>query len=130
LVAAAYKAGGRPFVWLKSNEITRAMMLAGTEQSWKLAGEIERKQMQNMQCYLGIRGNPNVSELSDVPADLQKIYEKYVWKRVHQDIRVKKTRWCVLRWPNASMAQMAQLSTEAFEDFYFNVCTLNYAKMS
>ncbi len=29
-----------------------------------------------------------------------------------------------------SMAQMAEMSTEAFEDFYFNVCTLDYAKMS
>lgn len=27
------------------------------------------------------------------------------------------------------MAQLASLSTEAFEDFYFNVCTLDYAKM-
>jgi aminopeptidase len=28
------------------------------------------------------------------------------------------------------MAQMAEMSTEAFEDFYFKVCTLDYAKMS
>ena len=28
-----------------------------------------------------------------------------------------KTRWVVLRWPNPSMAQMAEMSTEAFEDF-------------
>ena len=76
------------------------------------------------------RGNPNVSELSDVPADKQKIYEQTVWKRVHHDVRIKKTRWCVLRWPSPSMAQMAEMSTEAFEDFYFNVCTLDYRKMS
>ena len=43
---------------------------------------------------------------------------------------MKKTRWVVLRWPNPSMAQLAQQSTEAFEDFYFRVCTLDYAKMS
>ena len=28
------------------------------------------------------------------------------------------------------MAQMAEMSTEAFENYYFNVCTLDYAKMS
>jgi aminopeptidase len=130
LVSTAAAAGGRPFVLLKSNEITRALMLAGSEAQWEAVAEVERGQMEKMQCYIGARGNPNVSELSDVPADRQKIYEKTVWTRVHQEIRVKKTRWCVLRWPNASMAQMAEMSTEAFEDFFFNVCTLDYSKMS
>ena len=60
----------------------------------------------------------------------QKIYEKTVWQRVHHDVRVKRTRWVVLRWPNPAMAQLAEMSTEAFEDFYFDVCTLDYAKMS
>ncbi|MGA2498427.1 MAG: aminopeptidase [Tepidisphaeraceae bacterium] len=130
LVGAVNEAGGRAFVWLKSNEINRALMQAGSEESWKLTADIERKLMEKVQCYLGVRGNSNISELSDVPGDKQKLYEKNVWKRVHQEIRVKKTRWCVLRWPNPSMAQMAEMSTEAFEDFYFNVCTLDYAKMS
>ncbi len=130
LVGAVSKAGGRAFVWLKSNEINRALMQAGSEESWKLTADIERKLMEKVQCYLGVRGNSNISELSDVAGDKQKLYEKNVWKRVHQEIRVKKTRWCVLRWPNPSMAQMAEMSTEAFEDFYFNVCTLDYAKMS
>src|SRR6185437_21989 len=81
-------------------------------------------------CYIGLRGNPNVSEASDIPTEKQKIYEQTVWNRVHRDIRVKKTRWCVLRWPTASMAQMAEMSTEGFEDYFFDVCTLDYAKMS
>jgi aminopeptidase len=42
------------------------------------------------------------------------------------DYRVKKTKWCVLRWPSPSMAQQAGMSTEAFEDFYFKVCLLDY----
>ena len=44
--------------------------------------------------------------------------------------RVKKTRWCVLRWPTPSMAQAAGMSTEAFENLYFDVCTMNYRKMA
>jgi aminopeptidase len=44
--------------------------------------------------------------------------------------RVNKTRWVVLRWPSPSMAQAANMSTEAFEDFYFNVCTMDYRKMA
>jgi aminopeptidase len=46
------------------------------------------------------------------------------------DYRVNKTRWVVLRWPSPSMAQAANMSTEAFEDFYFDVCTMDYRRMA
>ena len=58
------------------------------------------------------------------------IYGQTVQNRVHRDIRVPKTKWVVLRYPTNSMAQLAKMSTEGFEDFYFNVCNLDYAKMS
>ncbi|MEI8259277.1 MAG: aminopeptidase [Deltaproteobacteria bacterium] len=130
LVRSAAAAGGRPLVLLKSNEVTRELMLAGSPEQWDLTAQVERLQMQNVQCYIGARGSHNISELCDVPADKQKLFEESVWQRVHHDVRVKSTRWVVLRWPTASMAQMAEMSTAAFEDFFFDVCTLDYAKMS
>ena len=130
LVRLAHEAGGSPLVKLDSNRIKRALMLHGTREGWDLAADTEKHRMERVQCYIGARGNWNISELSDVPSDKQALYEKTVWKRVHQDIRVKKTRWVVLRWPHPSMAQMAEMSTEAFEDFYFNVCTMDYRRMS
>ena len=130
LIRAAAAAGGRPLAMLKSNQINRALMLASPREGWETIADVEQMQMEQVQCYIGARGNANISELSDVPATQQKIYEETVWKRVHHDVRIKKTRWCVLRWPSASMAQMAEMSTEAFEDFFFNVCTLDYAKMA
>ncbi len=130
LVRTCAAAGGRPLVLLKSNQINRALMQVGTQEQWDIIADVERRQMEQMQCYLGVRGSTNISEMCDVPAEKQKLYEQTVWHRVHHEIRVKKTRWCVLRWPTPSMAQMAEMSTEAFEDFYFNVCTLDYAKMS
>jgi aminopeptidase len=130
LIRHAFDVGGNPLVMLKSNQINRALMKGGTKKQWELIAKVERLQMKSVDCYIGARGSGNVSELSDVPADKQKLYESTVWKKVHRDVRIKKTRWCVLRWPHPSMAQMAEMSTEAFEDFYFNVCTLDYAKMS
>lgn len=130
LIRAASASGAKPLVTLKSNEIHRALMMAGTDEQWNAIADVERMQMEKVQCYIGARGNPNISELADVPAQKQKIYEQTVWKRVHHDVRIKKTRWVVLRWPNASMAQMAEMSTEAFEVFFFDVCTLDYARMS
>jgi aminopeptidase len=130
LVARAAAAGGRPLVLLKSNLVNRALMLAGSQEQWDAIAEVEKAQMERVQCYIGARGSPNVSELSDVPLDKMRLYESSVWQRVHHDVRIKKTRWVVLRWPSPSMAQLAEMSTEAFEEFYFRVCTLDYGKMS
>jgi len=85
--------------------------------------------MKRMDCYLGLRGSQNVSELSDIDDERMKQFHRIYSKPVHFDERVNNTRWCVLRWPTTSMAQMAQLSTEAFENFYFDVCTLDYSRM-
>jgi aminopeptidase len=129
-VRLARQAGAIPLVKLESNQIKRALMLHGSDEGWNLIADGEKFIMERVQCYIGARGSHNVSEMSDVSADLQRPYENTVWKRVHIETRVKKTRWVVLRWPHPSMAQMAEMSTEAFEDFYFNVCTMNYGKMA
>lgn len=129
LIRTVRAAGAIPLVKLDSNEIKRAMLLNGSDEGWNIIAQLERAAMEQVQCYIGVRGNYNVSELSDVSHAQQTAYEKTVWHSVHQEIRVKKTRWVVLRWPTPSMAQLAEMSTSAFEDFFFNVCTLDYSKM-
>jgi len=81
-----------------------------------------------MQAYIAIRGSINANENSDVPAAAWALFSRIT--RPVSDYRVNKTRWCVLRWPTPSMAQAAGMSTEAFENLYFDVCTMNYAKMA
>jgi aminopeptidase len=130
LIRTVASAGGRPIVMLKSNAIQRALMHAGSPESWQVVADAEKLLMQHVQCYLGVRGAANISELSDVPSDRQRFYEEAVWNQVHRDVRIKQTRWCVLRWPTESMAQMAEMSTEAFEDYFFSVCTIDYEKMA
>ena len=86
--------------------------------------------MKEMDAYIGLRAGDNINEQSDVPADKMAIHGQTIGKKVHSDIRVPKTKWVVLRYPTNSMAQLAKMSTEAFEDFYFQVCNLDYSKMS
>ena len=129
LVRVARAAGADPLVTLKSNRVNRALMLYGSETQMNLIADTEALRMANVAAYIGMRGNPNIAENSDLPEDKHKLYQQTIWKKVHQEIRVPKTRWVVLRWPSPSMAQLANRSTEAFEDFYFDVCTLDYAKM-
>ncbi|MCM3126336.1 MULTISPECIES: aminopeptidase [unclassified Paenibacillus] len=123
------KAGGNAFVQLTDKTVQRAMLKNATEEMLKTWAEIDLKRMELMDCYIGIRAGENANDLSDVPEDKMKMYNSLYSHPVHSEERVKRTKWVVLRYPNASMAQLANTSTEAFEDFYFDVCNLDYAKM-
>ncbi len=127
LVKEVYQAGAYPHVNLRDERITRELVIGGNKEAFQKAADIELKRMQEMDCYLGVRGSGNVNEMADVPATRMAEYMS-IMKPV-QEYRVEKTRWVVLRYPNASMAQLANTSQEKFEDFYFDVCTMNYAKM-
>lgn len=123
------KAGGRAFVQLTDRTVLRSMLKYATPEGIKTWAEIDLNRMKQMDCYIGIRAGENVNDLSDVPEENMKLYNSLYSHPVHSEQRVKHTKWVVLRYPNASMAQLANTSTEAFEDFYFEVCNLDYAKM-
>ena len=84
--------------------------------------------MKKMQAYIAVRGSGNASENADVASEQMALYSRIT--RPVLNYRVSKTRWCVLRWPTPSMAKPPGMSTEAFEDLYFDVCTLDYRKMA
>lgn len=130
LIKKAYEAGAVPFVTIKSKEVDRALLMNCTEEQFEMMAKYEAIRMKDMDAYIGVRSGLNITETSDVPANKMSIYQRKLWAPVHQDIRVPNTKWVVLRYPSPSMAQSAGTSTEAFEDFYFNVCNLDYGKMS
>jgi aminopeptidase len=127
LIRAARKAGAVPFVQVQHNQISRELAMDASDRQLNFAAAHELARMKKMQGYIALRGSNNITELSDVPVGKMQLVAKKM--RPVQDHRVKKTKWCVLRWPTPSMAQLAGMSTEAFEDFYFNVCTLDYEKL-
>ena len=129
LVSEAYAAGGYPFVLLKDQQVDRSFLLGAQEEQFTMMAEFEANVMKEMDAYIGLRSGDNINEHADVPDDKMKIHGNTIGKKVHRDIRVPKTKWVVLRYPTSSMAQLAKMSTEAFEDFYFNVCNLDYGKM-
>ncbi|HLL88255.1 MAG TPA: aminopeptidase [Tepidisphaeraceae bacterium] len=130
LVKQIAVAGALPLVSTYQQSVQRALLLAASEEQMRFLGEVEKHRMEGVQAYIGVRGSHNIAETSDVPRAKMEFYERHVWSPVHQAVRVPKTNWVVLRWPTASMAQAAGMSTEAFEDFYFRVCTgVDYAAM-
>jgi aminopeptidase len=127
LIRAARQAGAIPFVQIQRAQVNREIALKASDRQLDLAAGHELARMKKMDAYIALRGSNNITEMSDVPvAKLQLVAKKM---RPVQDQRVKKTKWVVLRWPTPSMAQLASMSTEAFENFYFDVCTLDYRKL-
>ncbi|MBO4729642.1 MAG: aminopeptidase, partial [Spirochaetaceae bacterium] len=110
--------------------VERELMLGATEEQLKIRAEIELAEMKQMNCFVGFRAMQNLYEQSDVPAEKTAMYQKLYYEPVHMQQRLNHTRWVVMRWPTAAMAQLSGMSLEAFEDFYFDVCCLDYAKMS
>jgi aminopeptidase len=129
LIEGAAVRGAVPLVSWKSNAVLRSLYQTATEESMKLAGEFESDRMEKVQAYIGVRGAANSSQFADVPHERMDLYQEHWWKVVHTDVRISKTKWVVLRYPTDSFAQAANMSTPAFENFYFDVCTADYAKM-
>jgi aminopeptidase len=121
-------AGAIPFVETKDTRILSQLYQAATPDMMERWASWELNRMQQMDAYIGMRGSLNALELSDVPSDRMALYQEHLWRGVH-NYRVNHTRWVVLRYPTPAFAQAAGMSTAAFEDFYFKVCTLDYAKM-
>lgn len=129
LVRQVAAVGAEPFVETRSNAVLRALYTNATESQMQAIGEHELARMRHMDAYIGVRGSRNSLEFSDVASEKMALYQRHWWKPV-ADWRINKTRWAVLRYPSPAFAQAAGMSTEQFEEFYFNVCTLDYAKMA
>lgn len=127
LIKAVEKAQGNAFVRNSNSRVRRQSIKSATEVQLKLEAELSLAEMKQMQAYIGIRGANNAMENGDIDDAKMLMYRKLTKEAL--DYRVNKTKWCVLRWPNPSMAQGAKMSTEAFEDFYFKACLADYPKM-
>ncbi|MFL2938900.1 MAG: aminopeptidase [Opitutales bacterium] len=128
LVRAARNRSAIPFVQVQHARLDRECILDGKEIQFSSALGWELQRMKEMDAYIALRGSSNVFENSDLPAEDMKRAMK-ILKPV-LDWRVQETKWCVLRWPTPSMAQQAKMSSEAFENFYFNACCMDYKRMT
>lgn len=128
LIAGAAKKGAIPLWWHMEDGFFRNLLLNGTEQQVIELGRLHREEMARVQAYVAIRGQDNIFEMNDVPAERRKWYMQHYVTPVHMEQRVKKTRWCVMRYPNNSMAQLAEMSLDGFTDFYFKTCLLDYSE--
>jgi aminopeptidase len=128
-IRAARGVGAHPHVVHRDTRVLATLIGEGEDDQFIAMADHDRHRMEAMDAYIGLRGGYNINEQSEVSGDRMKAWGSHYMQPVHMRERVCNTRWCVLRWPTSSMAQLAGLSTDAFEHFYFNVCTLDYAAM-
>jgi aminopeptidase len=128
LMRAARAAGASPFIQIHHAPLAREFQMGATAPQLAVLRATELARMKKMQAYIAVRGSHNITELSDVPEDRARLVSG--WMRPVLDRRINHTKWVVLRWPTPAMAQQAAMSTEAFEDFFFKVCTFDHGRMA
>lgn len=128
IVKSVYSAGGYPYVQLFDQTINREITMGCSEEQLRFMCDFELYRMKGMDAYIAVRASDNTAEMSDVPVEKLNMYNKLLEPVLSE--RVDNTRWAVMRYPNYSMAQLANMSLDAFEDFYYDVCTLDYRRMS
>lgn len=129
LVSEAYKAGAIPYISIKDTQLLRLLYSDASKEQFESVAKWEAQRMNAMDAYIAVRAYANTAELSAVPDNQMALYQNIYNRQVHMDIRIPKKKWVVLRYPNNSMAQLANASLDDFEEFYFNVCNLDYGKM-
>ena len=128
LIRAVYAAGALPFLQLEDSPLQRELLLNCTQEQLDYTNQFELEKMKGMDAYIAVRASENIAELADVPQEKLSLYQMAGSAVLNE--RVNNTKWVVLRYPNNAMAQLADTSLECFEDFYFQVCNLDYRKMS
>ncbi len=132
LVHAIYRsciqAGAYPQVQFLSDELNRLTLQYGSPQQIEWVPEIEAYGMEWADVYFGLRGAHNLDVFWDVPAEKLSLQRKAMGKV--STLRWQKTRWCILRLPNAALAQQANVDEETITDMFFNACFLDWPAVS
>lgn len=124
------KEGGIPFWYFNDNAFIKSFVENANTKQMNELGKVHAELMKQCQAYVGIRGYDDMFLLSDISEKQMHLYQQEFYKQVHFEVRIPKTRWVVMRYPNNTMSALSRMSTQKFEDFYFNACLVDYNKMA
>lgn len=125
---ACLKAGAYPQVQFLSEELNRLTLKFGSDEQIGWVPEIEAFGMEWADVYFGLRGAHNLDVFWDVPSEKLSLLRRAMGKV--STLRWQKTRWCLLRVPNAALAAQAGVDEETITDMYFNACLLDWPAVS
>lgn len=125
---ATLKAGGFPQVQFISEELNRLIMKNGTKEQIDWLPAIEMYGMEWADVYFGLRSAHNLNVHWDIDSKILSAHRKAMGKV--STARWEKTRWCLLRVPNAALAEQAQVDEQTITDMWFNACLLDWPEVS
>lgn len=128
LVKAIGEAGGIAFMQTYKNKVARMETFYATKELFQARLKYDLQKLKDMDCSIGINGIENSADWSDTPKETKELGKEYYGKYT-RDIIVDNAKWCGTYWPTPAFAQMANMPTEAFEDFFFDVVLLDYKKL-
>jgi hypothetical protein len=126
LVEAAYQRGALPYVDYGEPRLRRAWLLGADREQMDLRVGWQMQRLGDIDASVFIMAGDNASELADIPAAILEA-SRLASESLTTLYLTKK--WVLLRYPTAAAAQAASMSTDAFEDFCLEVCSLDYARM-
>jgi len=124
--AEVVKAGGLPHVEFQSVLLERELMLHGTKEQLDWLPELNAYGMEWADVYIGLRGSRNPFEFSGIAPGNIAAHKKAMGKV--SGLRNELTRWVLVRVPNESFAQQAEMSHEEMMDFFFEATLRDWAK--
>lgn len=129
LIRRIYAAGAQPFPHRMEPWEERELILGAGREQLKTAADNVIALMEQMDCYIGVRSVENSAELSGIPAERMQLWNS-VYAMPIAGVRCAKTRWVVMRYPSPAAAQAMDMGTDAYEDFYYQACAMDYKKMA
>jgi aminopeptidase len=112
------RAGGLPQVEFQSVLLERDLMLFGSPAQLDWVPELNTYGMEWADVYIGLRGARNPFEFSGVPPEKLAAHKKAMGRV--SAMRNELTRWVLIRVPNESFAQQAEMSHEEMMAFFFH----------
>ena len=124
--AEVIKAGGLPQVEFQSVLLERDLMLLGNQEQLDWVPELNSYGMEWADVYIGLRGARNPFEFSGIPPASLTAHKKSMG--IVSGMRNELTRWVLVRVPNESFAQQAEMSHDEMMDFFFEATLRDWEK--
>jgi aminopeptidase len=129
-IRQATEKGAIPFWHFNDASLQRQWIRNASAVQYEAFTGIHLKLLRQCDAWLTIRADDNPYDLADVTPEQLTMYQTLYVGPVVERRRAGEMKWCVLRYPSNSMAQLSEMSREAYEDLYYDVCCLDYARMS
>jgi aminopeptidase len=108
--------GANPVSLDGSSRASRAYLRASDPEDFELPSH-QMALYEEMDVYIAVRGQTNATETSDVEPETMAAHQRA--NQPMLDERLGK-RWCGTQFPTRAQAQLAELSTEAYENFVWD----------